>query len=487
MSKSIKKIIVVGADVDAWMTAFFLKTEFSKAYVEMDVELIEVGTSITEHDTYTVLPSHRALHAALGANDEKLRESTNASLLYAQRYTGWGGRDKEFFLPFDSLGKNILDASFFQCWLRGVNEGLTTPLDEFSLGAAAAKHSKYIADSNPGNLQPPAYGYHLNAIPYVYALANAAIAIGVKHRNAQINNVVIESGIIKQLILNDGSVAQGDFYIDASGEKEILIDKFAESNFEDWSHWFKCDRTIVSSSKKTEKIPGFSQITAFSTGWYGIYPRTDRMAIQIQYASAFGSAEDALIKVQESSGLRLTDALERKTRYGVRHKPWIGNCLAMGSAAASIDSLDAASLKPLVIGLSLLREYFPQDSSSALEPNFYNQKFSSHIQRLRDFQLSHYVLNKRINEPFWDTYRNLGLSSELNDKIELFKRRGIVSLCEEEIFDEDSWIYLLVGAGVKPMHYDPYVNTIPTDVLVQKMNHALRSIKEVISISVDLN
>ncbi|MDO8345823.1 MAG: tryptophan 7-halogenase [Cellvibrio sp.] len=487
MTINIKKIVVVGAGIDAWLTALFIKTEFLKYTVDNHVELIDTGCSISTHKCFSVLPGYRQLHEQLGANEEALLRSAKSTRFYAQRFSGWNAYQNDYFIAYDKPGVDIAGAKFYQCWQKARKNGLSASFEEFSLGILAAKHGKLVVKCADESLQPPHYGYHLDASNYTAAIKRAAIARGVNHRASDIHTVTINDGNIDGLLLTDGDYISGDLFIDASGSKRRLLRELGTNEFESWSAWFKYDKQISCSANKFQTIPGFSQITAFAEGWFGLYPLQDRTAVQIHYSSTHISHENVIKKVSVLCGAALSPSPAEDCSYGVIKKPWSGNCIGVGTAACSLDSLDAVELFPLVTSLSLLRDYFPQDSNQSLESKKFNERFTSHMCRLRDFQLAHYFLNGRTDDEFWNAYRTSSAPESLVKKMEVFKKIGFVSLLEDETFDEHSWTYLLNGSLLGAMNHDPFVDSIPEEILKERFYILLKSIAKTITESGSLN
>ena len=107
--------------------------------------------------------------------------------------------------------------------------------------------------------------------------------------------------------------------------------------------------------------------------------------------------------------------------------------------------------------------------------------------RLRDFQLAHYHLNGRMGEELWDAVRTTSLPESLCNKMEIFKKIGFVSLLEDETFDEHSWTYLLNGSLLGAMNHDPFVDSIPEEILKERFYVLLKSVAKTITESGSLN
>lgn len=477
MSDQIKKIAIVGRDLDAWITALFLKITLDQSRNRYDIVLVDLGTELTLHDFYAVLPSYRMLHQTLGANEEKLSQSAKSHIYYAQRFSGWNPQVPDFFHAYDRYGVNFNGVDFFQYWLKARMRGLKVPLEEFSLGVAAAKHRKLVPAVDDTGLSHAAYGLHLSAVEYVNAISRAATGMGIKRIAGKLKQINHEGENLVSLVLQDGNVINADFYIDASGSSSQLISALSSNNFESWRHWFHCDRMISASSNTLSPRPAYSQITACTNGWCGLYPLAHRTAVQALYSSRSTDFHRVVDNVRVSLGVNVADGVDQEIHCGILKRPWIGNCLAVGRAAATIEPLDALQQHPLVISLVLLRQFFPNGSEYTYERIAYNKRIYSFVECLRDFQLAHYHLSSRA-EPFWQAVKSIEPPPTLSEKIALFKQTGYLSIREDETFQEENWLSLFSGHGLRPYSYTPLADNLADEVLISSLQKILGSIRE---------
>lgn len=478
MNNPIKKIVIVGRDADAWLTALTLQQGFRSSAQNIEVELFELPSDLTPQDFFSVLPSHKILHKVIGMRENLILQEAKGCYCFAQRFSNWSGSAAPFMHAYDRFGVDFDGVDFYQFWLNAASNGMNVPLEEFNLGAAAAKQAKYVVFNELAQTFSQAnYGYHLQAINYIKATAQAALAIGVKHSSGEITKVNILDGNIDSILLASGVEIKADFFIDASGAEAVLIKHLEKDNIQNWSEWLPANRLIVATAPSLEPLPAFSQISAFKAGWIGIYPMLDRTAINIVYSSAHTTSKRALETAIAVSGLKISDATETSFSAGARKKHWIGNCLAIGSSAVSLEPLDAIQLHLLHVGLSLLRALFPNDAADMIEAEIYNQKINGFVENLRDFQIAHYYLNKRYDEPFWDAVRNNEIPETLKNKIKLFEARGLLSLGEDETFQQENWTALFAGHKVQTKNYDPMVNKFSDEELIEKFQKILGHIK----------
>lgn len=477
MNQPIKKIVVVGRDADAWLTALMLQLSLVSSTSGVRVELIELPSQLRPQDYYSVLPSHKALHKVLGVNENALLKTCSGLYVLAQRFSNWSGAENPFVHAYDTQGYSMGNVDFFQYWIKARKSGLNVPLEDFSLGAVAAKQGRFVVPSDSsGSFSRATHGYHLSALPYLQAVGKAALKAGLIHRTGAIKSVEVHAGFIQSLMLQDDTVVDGDLFIDATGAEAALISQLEENNYESWQHWLPCDRKLVASAPPLNPVPAFSQISAFAEGWVGFFPLANRTAVTAVYSSRHTTSNHALQKMTALSGGNIGGAAESQYSAGARKKHWIGNCVALGTAAVNLDAIDAVDLHMLHLGLSLLRELFPVDKDDMKEATLFNEKMQSYATNVRDFQIAHYQLNKRFGELFWDDARQTSPPSSLTEKIALFSRRGCIAMREDETFQEENWTSLFVGHGVMPKAYDPLVDKLPEQEQIEQFQSMLRHI-----------
>lgn len=476
MATPIRRIVIVGRDAAAWISALALAKSFGGAGVE--IELVELPSRLRPEDVYVTLPTQQALHRLLGLDETRLLRPCGGLYVLAQRFSNWSGAGPPFLHAYDTHGISLSHVAFFQYWLKARASGLRVPLEEFSLGAAAAKQGRFVVfNDSTRAFSSATYGYHLSAIPYLHAIGKRALAAGLKHTVGEIGVVEQRDRRIESVRLADGSVVAGDLFVDASGPEGRLIRHVEQDNLESWQDWLPCDRLMTASGPVLNPVPAFSQVSAFREGWLGLYPLMNRTAMIAAYDSQYLTDDDALRTMSVLSGLPLDgDAVATTTSTGRRKKPWIGNCVAIGDTAVMPDALDAVDLHPLHTGISYLVSLFPVDRDDMPEARIYNAKMASHATGIRDFQISHYKLNRRFDEPFWDTVRDTDVPDTLARKLRLFGARGIVRIEEDETFQEENWTSVLVGHNLLPKSWDPLVDRVPEQEQIAHFQRMLKFI-----------
>jgi tryptophan halogenase len=234
---------------------------------------------------------------------------------------------------------------------------------------------------------------------------------------------------------------------------------------------------LVASARGLKPLPAFSQISAFRHGWIGLFPLQDRTAVVAAYDSRATSDQAVLADLPALANMPIGgDAIVSDLSQGVRRRAWIGNCVAIGDSALSLEPLDGAQLHIAHYCISQLMTLFPVEACAFPEAELYDRIIGRLAVNLRDFQLAHYKLNRRFDMPFWDGCRDAAVPETLQRKLDVFTARGRVPLYDDETFQEQGWESLFLGHGLMPQSYDPRVDAIPEQEHIAQVQARLNDI-----------
>lgn len=471
----IKSVLVIGRDIDAWLTALCLVRAFGQTGLK--VSLLERPSTIGDSDVLHTLPTFAELHRQIGIDEPSLLRATKGVPVLGQRFSGWSGSGQPFLHAWDKQGAVLHNVDFLQCWLKAHADGMNVAIEEFSFGAVAAKQGKYLPpEKNSLEFSEAESGYHFNAQNYARALASLCVKQGVEVMRGDLAVVEASEGQIEGVRLADGTLAQADLYIDATGSSAEVIGTLAGDEFESWANWLPCNRMMTASAERLSPLPAFAEIKAFNGGWIGIYPLQDRAAVVAHYTTAVLEADDMLGMLPGLCGMQLSgDVIVSDLHSGYR-TPWQGNCVAIGSAAAVLEGLDSARSHLLHTGIANLISMFPLNAAQMLEAVDYNRAVIGKAKNLRDFQIAHYHLNKRFDEQLWDLAREMPVPGTLRERLKLFQARGRVLPKDNETFQAENWISILLGHGLIPKSFDVRAGDIEPAEHMQFFQGLLRTI-----------
>ena len=471
----VQKVVVVGRDAAAWIAALAVVRAVGRTGVKVTV--LELPSLLEDSDVYAAVPSLAALHKLIGVDEALPMNACGAVPMIAQRFSNWSRSRPPFLHSYDAaVSGPVQDLDFLHYWLKARGQGLRVDYEDFSLAGVAAKQGRLPQrDQGPASFAA-ALGYQIDANRYAGLLKHLALKAGVEHRPGRVLNVEREEDRILSIHFEGDESFEGDLFIDASGPQAILIGPMAAKDFESWAEWLPCDQILTASAPPLRPLPAFAQVSAFRAGWIGLHPLQDRTAVVAAFSSQF--AEDEVLRnLPALAGVTVQgEAVVTPFEPGMYPRPWIGNCVAIGDAAISLEPLDSVQLHLVHVGVSHLMALFPVLSKTMPEAESYNVAVSAHVRNVRDFQIAHYRLNQRFDQPFWDQARDAAGPASLDAKLELFASRGQVLLYDDESFQQPNWTSIFIGHGIIPASYDPRIDLVPQEEHMAQIQHRLRTI-----------
>ncbi len=353
---------------------------------------------------------------------------------------------------FGITGRECWAGEFHHFWLRGKREGLEASFGEYCLEHEAALAGKFgLSQQAPLN-----FAYHLDAGKYSQFLGELAKQAGVKRIEGKIDRVEKSqtSGFIQALLLDNGERVEGDFFIDCTGFKGLLIEQALHTGYQDWSHFLPCDSAIAVQTELTGSPMPYTRSIAHDSGWRWQIPLQTRMGNGIVYCSRYLSDKDAKQRLLNGvDGKPINEPRVIKFKPGKRRKGWNKNCVALGLASGFIEPLESTSIHLIMTGIVRLMRLFPFEGITDSVINEYNNKFDSEMQCILDFIAMHYKVTERQDSEFWRHCQSMEIPKSLQHKLNLFQQTGRVFLDDGDIFRVDSWTQVMLGQRLLPEQF----------------------------------
>ena len=313
MKNDIRKVIIAGGGTAGWMTAAALSRFIARETRICLVESDAIGTVGVGEATIPPLSDYNHL---LGIDENEFLKATSGSFKLGIEFTNWGAIGESYFHPFSTYGLDLQGIHFHQFWVKQHLAGEPYPLDDYSICAMAARAGKFMKPnlSDPRSpLSQIRHAYHLDAHKYAAFLRQYAEKRGVERTEGRIADVALcpESGNITSLKLDDGSVMEGDLFIDCTGFRALLIEGALGAGYDDWSHWLPCDRAVAIPSRTDSQFTPYTKAVATGSGWQWRIPLQHRLGNGQVYCSQYMSDDEAvgalllsLIHISEPTRLR---------------------------------------------------------------------------------------------------------------------------------------------------------------------------------------
>jgi glycine/D-amino acid oxidase-like deaminating enzyme len=466
--KPISKIVIVGGGTAGWMAAAPLSQRLGKACEIVLIESPEIGTIGVGEAT---LPTIRFYNAALGLDGADFVKKTQATFKVGIEFKDWGHLGHRFFHGFGDFGPPIENRSPHMHWLRLARSVPNMPsYEDFSVATVMARHSRFVppAGDRPSPSNAYSYGFHFDAGLYAAYLREYAIKRGVTRIEAMITDVELNpvNGFIAAVKLRDGRRIDGDLFIDCSGFRGLLIEGALKAGYDDWSDQLPCNSALAVPCAKVDKYTPYTTSTAKGAGWQWRIPLQHRTGNGHVYSNAFTTDDEAArVLLEGLDGRALDEPRQLRFVTGRRKKSWVKNCVALGLAAGFVEPLESTSISLIETGVGVLIQHFPDSDFRPELADEYNRQLSSRYESVRDFIIMHYKLTARTDTEFWRHCASMPIPDALQHQIELFRETGRVAVLDPNGFTEPSFVSMLMGLGVTPKAYDPFVDMIDPALL----------------------
>jgi tryptophan halogenase len=472
----IQTIVIVGGGTAGWMAAAALSRFLRNGYTRIRViESDDIGTVGVGEAT---IPPIRNFLDMLRIDENDFVRATQATFKIGIEFVDWTRLGHRYMHPFGLFGADIEGVPFHQFFLKAFALGQVSDIERFSLTAVAARQGRFApAQASTFPLNHWAYAYHFDASLVAVYLREHAERLGVQRTEGKVTGVALRGvdGHIEALTLESGERIAGDFYIDCSGFRALLIGEALGVAYEDWSHWLPCNRAVAIASENAGQPDPYTRSTAHAAGWQWRIPLQHRTGNGYVYASnAISDDEAAATLLDKLDGAAIGSTRLIPFTTGRRKAFWSKNCVSIGLAAGFLEPLESTAIHLVQTGIAKLLALFPDKQFNRIEIDEYNRLMGSTYDQVRDFLVLHYKATERDDSELWNYCRNMTIPASLQHKLDLFGGRGRIFRYEDELFSVTSWVAVLLGQGVWPLAYDEIVNSM-SDAELNEVVHKMQA------------
>jgi len=475
-NQEMKKLVILGAGTAGCVAAAALARQLKPDLYEitvLDSSYID-GIGVGE----SVLPSFTAFLHTLGLDEQDFIRQSGASIKLGIQFRDWNGNNDSFFHHLGSLGCELDGFDFFNCWLKARSRGDLTPLQDYAPAAVMAGKQRFDL---PGRFPPGSpltgadHALLLEAGLVCRYLRDYAEQRKVKFIKAHAVRVNLgERGCIESLELNNRESVAGDFFIDCSGSRGLLIGEGLGADYESWKQFLPCDRAVAVQTPAHNVMPPYSVSTAMESGWTWRIPLQKRLSSGYVFSSEHSTDHRAISVLLDSlEGKPVREPHFIPFRNGMRKQLWKKNCIALGLAGGFLEPLESTAFHLAIRGVEHMLELFPNLHEEKREwPTLaaeYDGRMRVDYEEIRDFIILHYCTSRRTDTEFWRRRQSLPVPDSLAARIELFKSRAQLRVADNSLFDESSWFAVLTGMGVIPDSWHPFVDMADFAAIHQAM------------------
>lgn len=458
---TIHKVVIAGGGTAGWMAAAALSKLLGKT---LDITLIESDEIGTVGVGEATIPTLITLHELLQIKEQDFVSAVKGTFKLGISFENWRDVGEDYIHTFGYTGKDCWAAGFQHFWLKGQKLGISEEYGEYCPEWAAAKDNRFAVLPN----QALNYAYHFDASLYAKFLRGIAEENGATRQEGKIRTVEQhpETGFITGVTLESGQLVEGDFFVDCTGFRGLLIEQTLHTGYDDWSHWLPADSAVAVQTESVAPPIPYTRSIAHEAGWQWRIPLQHRVGNGMVFCSKFWSDDEATDKLLGNvEGPTVTDPRVIKFTTGSRRKHWNKNCVAMGLASGFMEPLESTSIHLAQRAVIRLMQMFPYDGVRQPDVEEFNNQMKFEIENIRDFIVLHYHVTNRRDTKFWRHCSSMPIPDSLQHRIDLFKQAGRVFKVPTELFGENSWTQVMLGQGLMPEQYHPIVNMMEDDEL----------------------
>ena len=459
-----KRVLIVGGGTAGWITAAYmarmLAADTPGGVAITVVESEDIGILGVGEGTFPII---RKTLGRIGLDESDLIKYADATFKQGIRFNNWkynpaDKSDDSYFHPFQVASQHT-DMDLLPYWLLGVAGDV--PWAEACTvqeSVVAAKLAPKLI-SHPNYEAPLNYAYHFDAVKLAELLSKRAMELGVKRIIDTIDEVKLaEDGAIASVHARKHGELQADLYIDCTGFRARLIGQTLGSEFTSYQDQLFCDRAVamqVPYEKPDTPIPSCTYTTAKEAGWIWDIGLHARRGLGYVYSSKYCDEETALATLKKHIGPAAENAPHRLLKFepGFRKIQWHKNCVGIGLSVGFIEPLEATGISFAEVAALMLCNLFPWSGDYERSASQFNTAMTKRFEHVIDFIKLHYYLSDRNDTAFWrDNQHPDSASDYLKGKLEQWRHRPPSFLdidASHDIFDENSWQYILYGMGFK--------------------------------------
>jgi len=477
--RKLTQIVIAGGGSAGWMTAAALSNALPGCRITL-IESEEIGIVGVGEAT---IPPIKQFNKMLGLDEFEFMRRTKGSYKLGIQFVDWAEPGRRYFHPFGTYGRPFDFGHLLYFWQQAQRlDKVSSSLDDYCMAWVLASQARFAVPlTDPRSvLSTYDYAYHFDASLYAAFLREVSERRGVVRVEGRIVATRLngESGHVEALTLSDGHEVAGELFIDCSGFKGLLIEEALHTGYDDWTHWLPCDRAVAVPCASAGEFLPYTRSTARTAGWQWRIPLQHRIGNGYVYSSNYlDEAGAAATLLANLDGPALAEPRTLRFVTGRRRLGWNRNVVAIGLSSGFLEPLESTSLHLIQANILRLLALFPdRDFNPALRDE-YNRIANSELERVRDFLILHYHLNKRGDGELWRYCANMPIPDTLSESIEHFRRNARIVQREHEVFVKASWLAVQVGQLNLPEACDPPPQAHATDSVqwLEKMRATMQT------------
>jgi 2-polyprenyl-6-methoxyphenol hydroxylase-like FAD-dependent oxidoreductase len=464
MRQPVETIVIVGGGTAGWITASLLKARFGSS---LGVTVVESDRVPTVGVGEASLPVLRDFLRALRIDEREFLKACDASLKAGLRFANWRTTkpDDVYYHLFFGADENEpllrligtrATAAEEDLWHDLLEQGLINGRDfmiDLTIAGQLIKRNRASRRNGDEPYQSPlGYAYHLDAKLFAEFLRNWSIQRGVVHLVDHVTSVQVqENGDICLVTTENQGEVVGDFFVDCTGFRGVLINEALQEPFEPCRPWLLCDSAVAIQLPHAQidgEIAAHTCLDALSAGWAWRIPLFSRQGTGYVYSREFLTNEEAERELRSrlGPGADASTAHHLRMRVGKNRRAWVNNCLSVGLAAGFLEALESTSIAFIQRGVAKFLTCFRNRCFEAQDQERYNREMTEDFEECRDFLIIHYCLSEREDSPFWRECRRTEIPDRVKALLEEWRERAT---CADSLKGKTSAAFFLPCRGTR--------------------------------------
>ena len=391
---SLKDIVVVGGGTSGLISALMLKTTFPLSNIKLikssKIKIVGVGEGCTEHWSDFID------YVDLDIID--LINNTDATIKIGILFNNWTKQNNSYCHSIDQeYGETVLGnlEIFNHLVLNGNNDPfiLSKNFKEIYLKNKVVLNPDYSPSSNQ---------FHFDTFKLNSYLIKKCIERNIDVIDDLVKDVELDpNGNITHLITKN-TLIKGDFFIDCSGFKRILLSKLG-AKWVSYKDYLPMNQAIAfPTNLNLEKgIEPYTTLTALQNGWSWKSPTQQRYGNGYVFSNLYTNSDKALKEVNLIYNQNIEKvAKDIKFEAGKVNEFWIKNCVGIGLSSNFTEPLEAPSIGFNIVQMFSLINHFNSWKFDSSQSKKYNYTMNQVFQNIVDYIQLHYITDKD-NSKFW--------------------------------------------------------------------------------------
>lgn len=444
----IRHILVLGGGSAGLLAAVSLKIKLPALRVTLlrspSIGIIGVGEGTTPN-----FPAH--LFDYLGIRKKSFFEKVRPTWKLGVRFL-WGERgrfDYSFGQQCDATTPGLARPNGYFC---------DEEFESASLPAALMRQDRVFRKRADG--LPDIQGwhaFHLENELLVTTLEEVAREVGVEIIEGEMREARRSAnGDVSSLLLEDGRVIGGDFFIDASGFRSELIGRMLEEPFVDFGASLFCDRALAAGWERQEgeTILPYTTAEAMDAGWAWQIEHERHVNRGYVFSSSEMSDDQACAEFLRKNPRIKREPRLVKFRSGYHRRQWVGNVVTIGNSGGFVEPLEATALMIVCGNVQMLIEMLTRSEGQPgpAMRDLFNRMTERSWLDIRDFLALHYKLNTAGQTSFWRKCREETDVSRIQDLLDFYWENGPTGFCryfidgaQKNDFGLEGYLVMLIG------------------------------------------